>query len=409
MKIVPESFIETLKRRDFLVLILVTIIGQIASAFLILALIVSVFLKTNSNFGVSGVILSFASPGLLMAFAGLLADLFDRRKIILISNFFLCVVMVLLVFAFRNIYVAISLSFLYFSGNAFFVPAATAASAQLVKKTQLLSSNSLFVFCLAGGQLLGFMFAALVHFFFGTFATLLVCLVLSVVAAVLSFFLPEMLPREKKNVSILGTIIRIWRAFAFIFSRKRTWFFFVMLALMQGIIAFGVTLAPGFFKEVLHVPVEKSLVIVFPMIGLGALLGAFFVHNPDIRESRFLSIGIASIGVPGLIVGFLIYFGLISPTFILALVCLYLTLMGFGVIVSMIASRTVLQKSIAHNYLGSVFGANTILAAFFAGSLSPFAAGAEALLGYIKLMILAGVVFSAGAILLFVGGNRWKF
>lgn len=410
MTIIPKYYLETLLRRDFLILTLVTIIGQMASAFLILALIVSVYSKTGSNFGVSGVILSFAAPGfLLMAFAGLAADLFDRKKIIVASNTIIALIVFFILASFGQIYASISLSFLYFAGNAFFIPAATAASAQLVRKPQLLASNSIFVFCLAGGQIFGFLVASVVHFFLGNFTTLVICEFLLVLAALLSLLLPEMPSREKGDISFFGTILKIWRAFSYIFGRKKTWFFFVVFALMQGIIAFGVTLGPGFFDEILAMPIEKSPILVFPMVGLGATLGAIFVHNPKIREGHFLSTGIGAIGIPGLILGLMMYFGVTTPRILIFPVSIYLVFLGFGVIVSMIASRTVLQKAISHNYHGSVFGANTILASFFAGTLSPFAAGAEALIGYVRLLIIAGIVFTLSSALLLYGGNKWKF
>lgn len=409
MTIIPRSYLETLSHRDFLILVAVTIIGQIASAFLIIALIVSVYQKTASNFGVSGVILSFAVPGFfLMAVAGLFADLFDRKKIIVASNVFIALVIFLILSSLGKIYTSISLSFLYFAGNAFFLPAATAASAQLVKKSRLLPANSIFVFCIVGGQIIGFMIAAVVHFFFGNFITMLACQFLLVLAAILSLFLPKMPPRESQGITIIFTLVKIWKAFSYIFGRKKIWFFFIVLALMQGIIAFGVTLAPGFFDSVLHIPVEKSSILVFPLVGLGALLGAIFVNNPKVRESQFLSFGIGCIGIPGLILGFLIFAGF-SVAVLMAAVFLYLVLLGFGVIVSMIASRTVLQKAITHNYLGTVFGANTILASFFAGTLSPFGAALQSLLGYVGVLIFAGAGFTLASFLLLFFGNKWKF
>src|SRR3989344_6684663 len=93
--IIPKSYLEVLKRRDFLLLTLVMFLFQATTSFILLGLIISVFLKTGSNFGVSGVIVSFSIPGfLLFALAGLAADLMDRKKIIVATN----VLEVLLIF-----------------------------------------------------------------------------------------------------------------------------------------------------------------------------------------------------------------------------------------------------------------------------------------------------------------------
>ena len=112
----PNSYIQILKRREFFILSLVIFIGQVASAFLVLSLIVSVFLKTGSNLGVSGVIISFTIPAFfLMAFAGFFADALDRRKIIILANFFIAFVVLVIILTQNAVYASIPLSFFYFA------------------------------------------------------------------------------------------------------------------------------------------------------------------------------------------------------------------------------------------------------------------------------------------------------
>ena len=149
MFLLPNSYIQILKRRDFFILALIIFVGQAASAFLILSLIVSVFLKTGSNLGVSGVIVSFTIPAFfLMAFAGFFADALDRRKIIILANIFIALVVLVIIVSQSAIYASIPLSFFYFVGNTFFIPASSAATAQLVSKDELLVANSIFIFTL---------------------------------------------------------------------------------------------------------------------------------------------------------------------------------------------------------------------------------------------------------------------
>ena len=160
--IVSKSYIEVLKRRDFFILALTLLFGQAASGFLLISLISSVFTTTGSNFAVSGIILSLSAPSfLLMAVAGLVADILDRKKLIIAANAFITVVVFLLLFSLSKVFASISLSFLYFAGNTFFLPAVSAASGQLVKKSQLTVANSIFILTLAGGQIAGFFIARL--------------------------------------------------------------------------------------------------------------------------------------------------------------------------------------------------------------------------------------------------------
>ncbi len=235
MSLIPKSYLSVLKNRDFFLLTSIIFVGQLASSFLMLALVVSVFSKTGSNFGVSGVIVSFTLPGfLLMAVAGLTADIFDRRKIIILANLIIALVVLLILLSIDAVYATIPLSFLYFAGNVFFIPASSAASAQLVKKSKLLVANAIFIFTLSAGTISGLFIAALIHFFFGYRMTLIICEILLLVAVLLSVILPRLVPHRTKDHSVLKTLAEIWKAFIYIFNQKIIWFFFLIFAFMQA-------------------------------------------------------------------------------------------------------------------------------------------------------------------------------
>ena len=410
MSLIPKSYLSVLKDRDFFLLTCVIFIGQFASAFLMLALVVSVFAETKSNFGVSGVIASFTVPGfLLMAIAGLAADIFDRKKIILLANTIITLVVLLILFSIETVYASIPLSFLYFAGNVFFYPASAAASAQLVKKKQLLAANSIYIFTLSGGIILGLFLAAVVHFFLGNRATLVICEILLIAAAVLSVFLPPLIPRKIKNYSVSKTLSDIWSAFIYIFNQKLIWFFFLIFALMQGIIAFGVTLAPGFFDEVVGLSINKSPIFIFPFIGFGVLLGLIFVHNWKLQEGQIVTVGIGTLGFATLVLGLILRLNAISGRLLLVPVGVFLVLLGFAVIDCIIASRTVMQKKVSHHYQGTVFGANIILSSFLGATMAPSAAVFEVLLGYVNVLIFSGLGFLALSALFSRFSLRWKF
>ena len=219
MTLVPQTYIEVLKRRNFFILILTLLLGQAASGFLLISLISSVFTKTGSNFAVSGIILSLAAPSfLLMAFAGLFADLVDRKKIIIAANFLITVVVLFVILSLHIVFASISLSFLYFAINSFFLPAISAATGQVVKKNQLTVANSLFILTLTGGQIAGLFIAAIILFFFGELTTLLICEILLVVCVFLPMLLPRLEARKSQFVTLLFTLKDIGKAFIYIFS-----------------------------------------------------------------------------------------------------------------------------------------------------------------------------------------------
>ncbi|MBI3443309.1 MFS transporter [Candidatus Woesebacteria bacterium] len=410
MKLIPYRYFELLSQRDFFILNLVMFLFQAATSFILLGLIASVFGKTGSNIGVSGVIVSFSVPGfLLFAIAGLAADLIDRKKIIVAANVVEVLIIFLILANIEFVYASIGLSFLYFAANAFYLPAASAATAQMVKRSQLLAANSVFIFTIAGGQLSGFAAAAIIHLFLGSVWTLLVCEVITVLTVWLATQLPPLLPRKNAKASLFGNVVEVLKGFSTIFGRKLIWFYFVMFAFMQGLIAFGVTLGPGFFDEVVGLSFDRGAVFSLPLVSLGVVLGAIFVHTPKLRESQFIAIGMGLIGVTAMIFGLILKLGLFWGRYILLPLAFFVSALGFGVIITMIASRAVLQKRISHSSQGTVFGALVVLAAFFAGVMSPFAVGLEAIFGYINILILGGVGFVGSSFVLEQVGRRWKF
>lgn len=406
-----NRYLRLFKNRDFLLLILIIFIGQLASAFLVLSLISSVFKQTQSNFGVSGVILSFAIPGfLLMAFAGLAADIMDRKKIITSAYIGLSLVVALIIFSKQAVYASIPLSFVYFTLNTFFIPASSASSAQLVKKKDLLSANSLFVFTLAGGIISGLFLAAVLHFFFGNNLTLMVCEAFLIIASIFCFFLPKLSPHGQKKMDLKTTLKGIFNAFAYIFNQKKMWFFFLGFAFVQGIIAFGITLAPGFFQTVVGLNIEKSPLFIFPLIGVGVLAGVFFIHRPNVDESYLVSLGVGLIGISGIVLSLILFVNVINSFWILLIpVGIFLVMMGFGTVVSLIAARTALQKNVSHSFQGTIFGANIIFSSLFSTVFSPAAATLHALFGYLNLLLFAGITLLLVSFAAWNISRQWNF
>lgn len=410
MLFLPKPYVQVLARRDFFILTLVILIGQISSAFLVLSLIVSVYTKTGSNLGVSGVILSFAVPAfLLMAFSGLIADIFDRRRTILIANIFIAFVVFVILLTEKVVFASIPLSFLYFAGNSFFIPASSAATAQLVKRNQLLVANTIFVFSLAGGVLFGFFAASVIQYLFDNSATLIVCELLLISAVILSLLLPPLPPTNTKSASFSETIGHTRQGFVYIMKAKIIWFFFLTFAAMQGVIVFAVTLAPGFFREIVGISVDRSPMFVLPPVGVGVVCGVLLINRAKDRGGMLVSLGVWTLGVALLALGLMIKLRLTIDGLLILFVVPFLVLLGLGTMLIMIASRTVMQKGIPHNHQGTVFGANIILASFLAVVMSPLAVVMEGIFGYVNLVILGGALFLAGSLIFAHIGSKWKF
>src|SRR3989338_4364302 len=411
-QLVPKEYVQIFSNRNFLILALTNLFTQLATAFLVLTLIVSAFLLTKNNFAVSGVVISLAMPAfLLMALAGVIADIFDRKKVILGAILYIAFVVFLILTSISSIAALISLAFFYNAGSSFLIPAISAGTGQLVNKSKLQIANSIFVFTLAGGQVLGLFLASIVHFFFGNQITLLVAQGLLLVSLWLAWMLPSLIPVRKPEiaVSIIKTLKDIGRAFLYIFSQKIIWIFFIILAFMQALVAFGATLGPGFFDEVIGLSINKSPIFVLPLIGFGVVAGSVFSHNQKIKEGFLVKTGFETIGLSAFVLGVILRFSLLKNVLLLLPVAVFLVSIGFGVVVCVIAARTVLQKKIAHSYQGTVFGATIVLSAFLASIFSIIGATTEAIWGYVAILIFVGLLFSFSSFVFEYFSKKWKF
>ncbi|MDP3733013.1 MAG: MFS transporter, partial [Candidatus Daviesbacteria bacterium] len=85
------SFASVLQNRGFLNLWINQILVQLSYNSLNFALIIWVFKLTDSNLAVAALLFAVYLPAVILGlFTGVLVDLIDRKKIIMMIDFFLC-------------------------------------------------------------------------------------------------------------------------------------------------------------------------------------------------------------------------------------------------------------------------------------------------------------------------------
>lgn len=411
MILIPKSYAQIFKNRHFLNLTLTNVFAQVSFAFLTLILVTGVFAITKSNLGVSGVVLSFVLPGLIfVAIAGIIADIFNRKIIISGSITLIALIVFLIFLSSQNVILMIIFSFIYHGMLAFYLPAYSAASAQLVRKHQLMVANSIFTLTVVGGQIGGFLTVSLLQFFFGTSISLAICALLLLAAFFISTSLPALRPgaRAGSRQSIFYKVKEILGAFLYIAKRRLLWFFVITLAGVYGIYAFGATLGPGFFNEVVGLSIRASPLFAFPPVAIGLMVGMTFVHLAKIKEGLICAIGFFFMGLMGLVLGILISVGAQGFLFWLVL-ALFIVAGSFGAVICIIASRTVIQKLVSHRYQGTIFAASIILSALFAAIASPLGVFLEEAIGYINILFLAGSALVLVAPLIVAASLKWRF
>ena len=120
------------------------ILLQIAQNMLNFALLILVFQLTNSNTLVSIFILSISAPAIIFGgFAGVVADMVDKRKLIIICDLGMAAAALFLFFTHTTYGFILLASLALNSFVQFFIPAEGSAIPMLVSRKQLLFANSL--------------------------------------------------------------------------------------------------------------------------------------------------------------------------------------------------------------------------------------------------------------------------
>src|SRR5258708_880312 len=151
------TFSSVVKHPGFLNLWINQIFVQLSFNSLNFALIIWVFRLTDSNTAVSALLFVVYLPSVILGlFSGVLVDIIDRKKIIMMIDLFLCILFFSLIFFKHSYFAILVITFLVNSFGQLYGPAEASAIPLIVKRNQLIIANSLFSATLYSSFLLGF-------------------------------------------------------------------------------------------------------------------------------------------------------------------------------------------------------------------------------------------------------------
>lgn len=420
------SFTSVIKNRGFTNLWANQILVQLAYNSLNFALIIWVYKLTDSNTAVAALLFSVYLPAVLLGlFAGVIVDAMDRRKIIILVDFFACLLFLSLLFT-KHYYLAILITtFLINTLVQFYTPAESSAIPLLVKPNQLLSANSLFITTLFTTFLLGYGFAGPIIAFRGiNYVFGLGALSLFIALMLASRFPPIKTPGDQTakkllhgvragNMREIREVVRmeIRKTLAMVRGKLPVFASILILSGVQVVIGVLGVLIPSFLERIIHISATDASYVIIAPLGAGMILGALGVGRIGNRVPRrkLVGNGITVAGLLFLIVGIVplvspaIKHFPIRPLSFLHQPSLSLTLgigsflLGAALVSIMIPSQTVLQEHSPTEDRGKVF---SVLAVAMAGfSLIPvlFAGILADIFGTMPIL------FAMGGLITFLG------
>jgi MFS family permease len=345
------------------------ILNQSAGHILNFALAIRVYEITGSSTLV-GILVATVSvpPVLFSSFAGALADRFDRKRILFLSNLSRGLI-VIAFFLFGNApWTLIFLGFLISAISQFFGPAESASIPEVVAPKELFIANSLFVSTVYIAFLLGYSIAGPLLQAFGPVKVYAVLFFAFIISALLNAFLPKLTGHLHHGQLKFREFMRLLRGemregLSFIRHHPRIRFLVIQFSIVFGVERSVVALLPALAKDVLGFNVQQISIYLILPAGIGAALGAIFgnILKRRLHKSTLVMTGIFSAGLTLCMMPLINHIGntavpvIDNPFRLWYTICLVF-LVGLADVLVIVAAQTTFQEQTPNHTRGRVFG-----------------------------------------------------
>ena len=361
----PAGYIELLRgNRSFRQVWLGQVVSQMGDWFDTIALYTIILNLTGSGRAVGLLLVARFVPSFLVgSLSGVVADRFNRRSIMIISDLLRAIVVLGFLFVRRadQLWIIYFLTVVQLALSTFFEPAKTAIIPSIVSDRELVAANAISSVTWSAMLTLGAAIGGVVTGWFGTDVAFILDAMTYLLSAALiaSVRIPKRPPREKSKLTFgraLG-ITQTVEGVRYVKDRPR------VLALLLVKPAWGMgggilTLLAVFGEKIF--PVGKSAAtgigVLFAARGIGTAVGPIVARRISGEGKKRMQI---SIGVAFLIGGaFYMAFGW-ATSFVVALLVLGLAHTGGSIL--WVFSTVLLQRGVEDSFRGRVFAAELAL------------------------------------------------
>lgn len=380
------------------------ILSQLTINIMNFTLVIKLFNVTGSTIATSFLWVSYALPAILVGpLAAVFADMVDRRKTLIVSNFAQAVtIFFYAIFHSSRFFLLYGVAMAYSLFNQFYVPAEAASLPSLVTRKHLAYANSLFFLTQQGSLIAGVGIASILNKFLGFKNTLLFCSLLIFLAFVSVYFLPALKTKDilhAKNIEgkLANFFKRILEGYRFIKENNSIRTPFILLMVIQIALAILAVNVPALANEILRIKVESAGILIAVPGGVGALIGVIYVSklvNSAWRKKKIIEIFMTILFISIL---FLLVVVPITQSYgRILLGALSIMMIGFSFVGIIIPSQTYLQEATPGGLRGRVFGnfwflvtIATIFPVIFSGTITE-------LFGIrLLLLIIEGLIFGS--------------
>lgn len=419
------------------------ILLQLAYNTLNFALIIWVYKLTGSSFAVSALVLTVYLPTLLfIMLAGVMADILDKRKMIIVLNS-LYAVSFLLFIPIKSYYPFILANAFFINSLAqFFMVAEGSSIPMLISKKYLIIANSLFSLTIYASFLVGFSISGPILSHIGIDAVFLLGSLLFLLALLLAYKLPTLkanrisrhsqkflsdLSYQKRLIcldtvkAVLSlTIKEAGETLRVIKGKINLSVAITLLAVVNSVVGLLATVMPSYLETVLSIHAAESSYFLMIPLGSGTILGALllgrFAHS--IPRRKIVIPAIVAAGLIFLAVGFTpklaefvrasefiqtkqkLRYVLQVPS-VAGVFALGAFLIGLCSASLLITSQTVIQENVVDKIRGKIWSAVVLMMNAFSAVVVLLAGAASDIFGVTAVFIWLGIgMFVVGLIAL---------
>ena len=359
--------------RDYALLFWGRLVSQIGDGIYYFALTWLVLDLTGSGAALGTLLFASSLPAILLApFTGVLADMWDRKTIVVSMD----VIRGLVLLSLAGIYYAgyLTLPVLYIATilsslcGVLFGPAISASIPEMVEKDELVRANALNNLSRSATGIIGPVAGALLLGAVGYFGVFLINGISFLLSAVSETFIrfpkvEQMADSAAEGKSSIGTqfLNNLKEGFVYIWSNAglRTIILFAIVLNFMASPVFGV-IFPYFGKEVLQME-PQHYGMTQSSLPVGLMVGTLMIGllTQKIRKDRLLAVGIVGQGL------------IVSAVSILALPAVYQVMSPIAILISLVVPifmlgvlnifvnvpfQVMLQETVPNHYRGRVFG-----------------------------------------------------
>jgi predicted MFS family arabinose efflux permease len=361
----PVGYLELLKRnRNFRQLWLGQVVSQLGDWFDTIAVYTLVLELTGSGRAVAFILIARFLPSVVMGpLAGVLADRFNRRTIMIVSDLLRALIVLGFLFIRRpeQLWIIYALTVLQLALSTFFEPAKTAAIPSIVTPRELVPANAISSVTWSVMLTLGAAIGGAVTGSFGTDAAFVLDSVsyLASAALIARIRLPKRPERPKTRLTVMKALGIADTLEGMRYVRARPQVLATLLVKPAWGLGGGILALLAVFGEKIF-PVAgsgaKGIGVLYAARGIGTAFGPFIAQrlSGGTRRGMQLAIGFSFL-VGGV---FYIVFGR-AENFMLALTAVALAHMGGSIL--WVFSTALLQGTVEDEFRGRVFAAELTL------------------------------------------------